>query len=469
MLIALCLSALLQPAQIPETDTISHRPAWPALAAKAPGKPEYGIHITSPQGQFVFTNLRYTALNPTGAATLYRVTGPAGMGPYRLGVALRFWYSSESYNVHDPQRIRTYGAPRFEILKAEEGGAAKLAGLDEGWFIVKVDGKDFGWDVGSLIAYLSTRPTVEVLAYNSKGWGSKKERAFQVQLRKTETPVDPADGVLTPERVETLQPMLKDPGLWSELITLRSASPRFTPLPVDFPDKRLWAVRGLQDPHPVPGEQAGLTALEFWGEDPASGPKQHHPAALWEEPEDGLRPGRPLQVEDHWYRIQDVAVDTNSGRLLKLALQPWAVEVPALLVGSGQTQHLGPHAALAQKEAFEQQANEALIEWKIRTLPGLLATQGLGATEDMVVRLEKGMLKLDLEGKGIRARLDAQARTEAERKAASELSAKDGKPAPVAGPPATESERLADLLDQRKAILMAILGSAKQALSNLRR
>lgn len=36
-------------------------------------------------------------------------------------------------------------------------------------------------------------------------------------------------------------------------------------------------------------------------------------------------------------------------------------------------------------------------------------------------------------------------------------------------PPAAESDRLADLLDQRKAILMAILGSAKQALANLRR
>jgi hypothetical protein len=39
----------------------------------------------------------------------------------------------------------------------------------------------------------------------------------------------------------------------------------------------------------------------------------------------------------------------------------------------------------------------------------------------------------------------------------------------VQAAPARESERLADLLEQRKAILMAILGSAKQALSNLRR
>ena len=80
------------------------------------------------------------------------------------------------------------------------------------------------------------------------------------------------------------------------------------------------------------------------------------------------------------------------------------------------------------------------------------------------------MLALDLELKGIRSRLDAAARIEAERKAQAELAARDGKAAPqVQTAPATDSERLADLLDQRKAILMAILGSAKQALANLRR
>jgi hypothetical protein len=145
-------------------------------------------------------------------------------------------------------------------------------------------------------------------------------------------------------------------------------------------------------------------------------------------------------------------------------------DVQGLLVGADLARDLGPRVASAPREAYEQQANEALIEWKIRTLPGLLTTQGLGATEDLVVRLEKGLLKLDLEVKGIRTRLDAQARAEAERKAAAELTAREGKAAPqVQLRPATESERLADLLDQRKAILMAILGSAKQSLSTLRR
>jgi hypothetical protein len=121
------------------------------------------------------------------------------------------------------------------------------------------------------------------------------------------------------------------------------------------------------------------------------------------------------------------------------------------------------------RESIEQAANTSLVVWKTRTLPNLLATQGLEPTEELVIRLEQGLLTLDLEVKGIRSRLDAAARAEAERKAQTELAAKDGKPAPAVGPPATESERLADLLEQRKAILMAVLGSTKQALANLRR
>ena len=107
------------------------------------------------------------------------------------------------------------------------------------------------------------------------------------------------------------------------------------------------------------------------------------------------------------------------------------------------------------------------MEWKTRTLPGLLASQELKPAEDLVIRIEKGLLNLDLEAKGVRTRLDAHARAEAERKAEAQLAAKErSAPAPAA---LTDSERLADLLDQRKAILMAILGSAKQALANLRR
>ena len=462
MLIALCLSALLQSPQVPEANSISRRPALPALTVKAPGRPEYGLHISSPQGQFVFTNLEFTPGKPKGGAVFYRVAGPAGMGPYRLGIqfgALINWRKTAGL----------YQGDFLRITKALEGGAAKAAGLDEHWNILSIDGQTFGWNTYAMASYLSMRPAIEVLAMRGIGWGAGKQKTFHIQLQKVETPVDPTDGVLIPEQVEALQPTFREAGIWSDLIAQRSALPRFRPLPMKLGTRQIWAVRGIRGPSSVEGGQADPITLEFWGEDPALGPKQNYPAALWAEPEDGLRSDRVLQVEEHWYRIQEVALEAASGRLLKLALQPWTPDVSSLLVGADLARDLGPRVAIAPREAYEQLANEALIEWKIRTLPGLLATQGLGAMEDMVVRLEKGLLKLDLEVKGIRTRLDTQARTEAERKAALEIAGKGGGTVPAAAPLATESERLADLLDQRKAILMAILGSAKQSLSNLRR
>jgi len=465
MLPALCQTAPAALAQQP----ITYRPALPALAAKAPGKPEYGLYITSPQGQFVFTNLSYSPGTPKGSAALFRVTGPGGLGPYRLGAELEFWFDSYRFREDDPQKTRTYTFPRFEILKVMDAGAAKEAGLDKGWALLKVDGQDFGWDTTALMAYLSNHPTVEALAYKRNGERTES-RSIQIRLHKEDLVVNPAEEQLIPEQAKVLQPHLKDPRLWSELIALRSALPRFTPLPMDLGSKRMWAVRGVKDSQPTQGEQSGPITLELWSEDPASRPTQPYPAALWVEPEDGLREGRVLRAEERWYQIQEVAVDADSGRLLNLALKPWTPDVSGLLVGASPAQALGHGATLASREALEEYANDAMVEWKIRSLPGRLTTQGLEGTEDLVIRIEKGLLKLDLEVKGIRSRLDAAARAEAERKAQAELAARDGKASPqVQATPVTESERLADLLDQRKAILMAILGSAKQSLSNQRR
>jgi hypothetical protein len=463
MLITTLFSLFLQSAPPPlESGATSRHSALPALAAKAPGHPEYGLHITSAEGQFIFTNLRFTPGNPKGLATLYRVTGPAGMGPYRLGVQL----GGPSHFT----RPELYQGSFFDIKKALEGGAARATGLDEDWSILSVDGQTFGWNISALISYMSTRPAIDVLALKVKGWQvGYKQKTFRIQLRKLDTPADPLDGVLVPEQVEALQPYLKDSRIWSELVTLRAALPRFQPLPLELAGQRMWAVRGVRNPHPGQGERSNAITLEFWREDPALAPKQNHPAALWVEPEDGLRGGRILQVEGHWYRIQEAAVDAASGRLLRFSLTPWTADVTGLVVGASPARDLGPGTTVLHQEALEQDANDTLVEWKTRTLPGVLATQGLGPTEDLVVRVEKGLLRLDLDVKGIRSRLDARARAEAEGKAQAELAAKGGKTPPQALPPPAESERLADLLDQRKAILMAILGSAKQTLATLRR
>ena len=466
MLLALCLTAAMQAPATSHPQGLPLRPALAGLAARAPGKPAYGVQISHPSGQFIFTNLRYTFSNPRGVCSVYRVTGPAGMGPYRLGVEL----GGPSKYVRQDLKER-YQGNFYDIKKAVAGGAAQQAGLDDDWSILSIDGQNFGWNTNALIAYITTRPTIEVLALKAKGWGiASKQKTFQINLRKLESPMDPTDGTLIPEMDPELRPLLDGIGMWSALVAQRASLPRFKAVPVALAGAQMWAVRGVQNPHPEPGQRTDPIYLEFWQEEPGAGLKVPYPAALWNEPLDGLRAGRALRVLDRWYRIQEVLAAPNSGQLQRLALTPWAADAGSLLSGATLAVDLGPGALVADRESLEQLGNDALVEWKTRTLPGLLASQSLEATEDLVVRLEKGLLKLDLDVKGIRARLDAAARAEIERKAQTELAARDGKPeAQVQASPATESERLADLLDQRKAILMAILGSAKQALANLRR
>ena len=455
-----------QPPAPPSQEGPSLRPALPALAARAPGQPAYGLHISSPEGQFVFTSLRYNSTVPNGRATLYRVTGPAGMGPFRLGVQLAF----RPKFLTEVKGEKYYSNMFYLIEKALDGGAAKEAGLDEDWAILKVDGKDFGWNLNALIAYLTTRPSVEVLALKQKGWGAgSKKRSFQIQLRKQDGPVDPADGTLIPETVESLRPVLSAPGTFSQLARLRSATSRFSPLPLTVEDQAFWVIRGGPDPHPETSQDGSRCFLEFWKEDPAQGPRQNHPDFLCAEPADHRLQGRALKLRERWFRASEAVIEPATGRLAKLALVSWKPDVAALMAGTTLVADLGPGAALTDREELEQRANEALVEWKTRTLPGLLTTQEVGPAEDLVIRLEKGVLALDLEVKAIRSRLDAAARAEAERRAQAELAAKQGRPAAAAAAVPAESERLADLLEQRKAILMAVLGNAKQALAGLRR
>ncbi len=488
MLMTLFLSALLQAPPAQEASAITHRPALPALVAKAPGKPEYGLHISSPQGQFIFTNLRYSPLQPKGDATLYRVTGPAAMGPYRLGTELGGPSKFTKLDVSG-----RYQGNFFEIKKVVDGSAAKEAGLDEDWSILSVDGQNFGWNIQSLIAYMTTRPAIEVAAIKAKGWGmGSTTKTFQIQLRKLEALPDPTDAFLVPEQVDELKPFLAQPTTLFELVRSRSALPRFKALPVELQGETLWVVRGVPTftpqptggrdrfsarvsrgapmPQPQAVEAQGGIVLEFWKQEPGSNLAQSSPAALCAEPIDGLVPGRVFTFQGRWLRVQEVEVEAPTGRLAKLRLAPWAADVTALLSGATLASNLGSGAQPGQQEALEQQANDALVEWKTRTLPGLLANQGLAPTEDLVVRAEKGLLLLDLEVKGIRSRLDAKTRAEAEQKAHAQLAATGrGAAPPPTVLPTTESERLADLLDQRKAILMAILGSAKQALVQQRR
>lgn len=90
--------------------------------------------------------------------------------------------------------------------------------------------------------------------------------------------------------------------------------------------------------------------------------------------------------------------------------------------------------------------NEILLEWKAQKLPALLRNSTSSQLSDLALTLEKGMLKLDLAANKHKDDADKVAR---DRRPGVEVT--------------TNDLTLARLLEQRKAILIAILGSVKQA------
>ncbi len=455
------------------SDTPTWEPAPAALAQKAPGHPPYGMVMTTPTGKFLLTGLTFNPRTHKPEAHLYRINGPAGWGPYRSGLERGLSHSPARPRPSDNALHNTWYEDYFLFTTPAKGTAAAEAGLEQSKYdltrIYGVDGSTFKWDVNALVYHITQSPRIEVKAIKLPIFFGPSRATYTIRNHRIDRPVadDDADLVNAPP-AESLRAWLGRPQPWSDLLKLRSAKALFAPLPFDLADQKRWAVLipgqpGQENQPRVPG------ALEIWTEDPQSGAFERGLAAVYTEPAEGFRPGRALLIGDTWQRLQAVTRDPATGRLIQLSLQPWVANIPALLDGAAGARELGSSPTPQLQESLEQRCNDALIEWKTRTLPRLLASQDLAPTEELVIRIEKGVLALDLGAKGIRSRLDAQTRVEAERKAQAELAAKEGKTPPQAAPSATESERLADLLDQRKAILMAILGSAKLALANLRR
>jgi len=103
------------------------------------------------------------------------------------------------------------------------------------------------------------------------------------------------------------------------------------------------------------------------------------------------------------------------------------------------------------RDSQESVLNDILIEWKSKGFRERLQKSSSSQLSDLVVMLEKGILKLDLKAKQFKDAADEDARQV--KMPGSEAPAKK---APGALP-------LAHVLEQRKTILMVILGSVKQA------
>lgn len=467
--------ALLQTAQIQPTAPPAWVAAAPALAAKAPGSPGYGLQMTTSTGKLLMTNLSFDPTTRKPQVQMYGIHGPAGWGPYRSGLERCLTHTPARPNPGDNVLHFTHYTDHFAISAPPKGSPADEAGL-EGYNqspflrIDRVDGSNFGWDINALIFHLTQTPTVVVETIKLPIFFGPSHKKYTLKNRKIESPPDSADADLGEFRPnDQVKAWLADRKPWADLLILRSQKEAFAPLALNVSGRKTWAVLS-QGPPSQDKPPRVPRCLELWSADPLSGAFEDGLTDVWPEPAGGFQAGRTLRIADRYYRLQTFTQDPNTGRLAALGIIPWEADIPVLLLGRTLAGELGPQKDATHQESLEQVANDALLEWKTLVLPGELASQDLKAAGSLVVRLEKGVLALDLEVKGIRSRLDAAARAEAERKAQAELATKTGLPAPQGQTTsAAASERLADLLDQRKAILMAVLGSAKQALANLRR
>lgn len=434
-------------------------PANAALAAKAPGAPGFGLQVRSSTGVFLLTNLYVDPSDKKIRGPLYRVVGPAGLGPYRIGAEFDVVSYQATAEVPHPPIY-------FRVLKTDWGFPADKAGLREGDLLSSVDGSNFGWDLNALAWHISNSPVITVAAVRVF------KKTPRITTSKLDTPVDPGDGNLEAVKFEGVDAEVmswgRDYRTWKDLLILRSKTDKFAPFAFELAGRKLWVVRVQLDPSLQKDPSRPSFVLEFWKEDPLTGPINTGILDVWQVPADSHQSGRVLKIEDRWYRVQDFHLDPASGRILSFDLYPWETDIDSLLSGVTLDKALGPQKTPLFQESLEHTANDALVEWKTRTLPGLLKTQDAAALEDMVVRTEKGLLDLDLAIRGMRQRLDDLARAKAAQQAqASMPGGNQTAPAPAA--PTADSEALADLLDQRKAILQAILGSTKQALALVRR
>lgn len=445
----------------------------PALAAKAPGAPGYGLQIATSEGKIMVTNLIIDPASKRPSFNLYRIHGPAGQGPYRAGIRISHHPASE-VPVNHPFPAAWYGN-YFNIDEILKGSAAEKAGLERDKYglrsILSVDGKDFGWDPAELAYYVTNTPEIKVETMKIPLlFGGPSYRTFKIKSDKLATPIDPADGTfesLPPDKLNaTIRAWVQSDQIWTDLFILRSKQERFAPLAIELDGRKLWVVysSGAQS-----GPGTAPRYLEIWNEDPSTGHFKAGVLDVWPAPEDGMKTGRILRIGESWYRLKNFREDASTHRLTQFEVEAWS-DVESLLSGKSPSEAMGQVNLAGARESLEEAANDILIEWKTRVMPGTLQKEQASALEDRVIHLEKSLLSLDLQVRHLHEQLDERARAKATLQAQAQM---PGAPPPVAVPSANtggpDLERLADVLSQRQAILQAILASTKQALAQVRR
>jgi hypothetical protein len=235
-------------------------------------------------------------------------------------------------------------------------------------------------------------------------------------------------------------------------------APFFQPIRARIGNRDYWLVNDRF--HAMKGATViGAATLEIYDADPTGGGGR--PLAVWifgskEGPQSSWQfQSGPWPLKGRFFQFTECKTDPQmDNRVTALTLIPWEPKLSDILEGKTSAEllpRLYLRDAAKTNADLEAYLNEALIDWKAKEFPDYLRTASGPALRDMAVKLEKVILKLDLKAKELKDAADEDAR-----KVTPPGQAAVEKTAPAG------ALKTAHLLEQRKTILMVLLGPIKQ-------
>jgi len=445
-----------------KADDLREEPMPVHWGPQLPEAPLAGAMLTTYLGRFVVYPTRFDVQGRLRWRA-QRVEGPAGMGPYEHGLSLEM--------VSEPGD--TQGMARITAIRDDLGVSRRHSwGVgdfieDPGKFHYPAVFHDLTLGLFLFQYRMSNLPGSMFPVYRPNKLFEKRGSGGVESVARAETPAQ-LPATFNPEG-----PIPVEAGAWfkqasARLLVLRAAHPAYQPLVVDWAGRK-WVVVG-------PSRSGRPLQLEFWADAPGPEGRGSKPEATFDLSGASSAIGAVLSPGGQAARVHEAVWDPATGRLTRLELEPWKPDALAfLLMGKSEanTQE-GPALAF----------NDALVDWKVKSLASHLRSLDGAAAEDFLTRLEKTLLRMDMDLRRLRQARESQEQEALNRQAADgvqrlqqeagrrrfllpaelrEMGEDDGRTATSASP------ELMDLLDQRKAIVSAILANAKQLLAATRR
>ncbi len=238
--------------------------------------------------------------------------------------------------------------------------------------------------------------------------------------------------------------------LWPALTAARNGSAFHAPVQARLGGDVVWAIGDLVPAAVLrPGGET-LVTVELYAADPRQGGSRPlTPISVMvtarrsPSGEEVKRPPGNLTLisrPDGFFSLGKVE-RSREGQLTSLDFTAWRPDMSAVMAGQVAGDVIG--AGHARELVMERMLTDALVEWKTRQLPAWLASADRERLDLAVISAEKGMLQLDLKSRIVKDEIDSAARQGA-----------------GSQPALTEK---AQLLDQRKTLIGAVLGSLKSA------